>query len=197
MNCFLLTIDYVPSIFETFRLRLMKKMCPVSFLSLETFCLLAIVSSTIIPLFVMVSNRVAKLLLDRDIPQFVEVDGCNCRVWYPRQPAQCSVCREFGHRVRDCPLSGPCCHQPCHMARECTQAWGPSLSVSRTAVPPEYSMEIEDEIPATYSDTSSSVSDEVPITTVTSPSVIITCSNAAASSPCPGTITFCFDCYFR
>ena len=57
-------------------------------------------------------NRVAKILLDRDIPQFGEVDGCNCRVWYPRQPDQCSVCREFGHRSPACPLSGRCrrCH---------------------------------------------------------------------------------------
>ena len=53
-NCFLLTIDYVPSIFETSQSKLMKKLFPVSLLSLEKFCLLAIVSSTIIPLFVMV-----------------------------------------------------------------------------------------------------------------------------------------------
>ena len=71
-------------------------------------------------------NRVAKVLLDRDIPQFTEIDGCNCRIWYPRQPPQCSICREFGHRAPACPLSGRCrrCHQPGHMARECTQAWG-------------------------------------------------------------------------
>ena len=31
---------------------------------------------------------VAKVLLDRDIPQYVEVEGCSCRVWYQRQPAQ-------------------------------------------------------------------------------------------------------------
>ena len=37
-------------------------------------------------------NHVAKILLDRDISQFVEVDRCNYRVWYLRQPAQCSVC---------------------------------------------------------------------------------------------------------
>ena len=128
-------------------------------------------------------NRVAKILLDHDIPQYVEVDGCNCRVWYPRQPPQCSVCREFSHRAPACPLSGRCrrCHQPGHMARECTQAWGPPFSVSRT----DHSMETEDD-----SDTSSSASDDVSSTTasvpapvVTSPPVISTCSAAIVTSP--------------
>ena len=92
-------------------------------------------------------NRVAKVLLDRDIPQFVEVNGCSCRVWYLRQPVQCSVCREFGHRAPACPLSGRCrrCHQPGHMAREWTQAWGPLFPVSRSTDP---SIET-DEVPAT------------------------------------------------
>ena len=86
-------------------------------------------------------NRVAKVLLDHDIPQFIEIDGCNCRTWYPRQPPQCPVCREPGHRAPACPLSGLCrrCHQPGHMARECTQAWGPPPSVPRT----DHSMDVE------------------------------------------------------
>ena len=130
-------------------------------------------------------NRVAKVLLDRDIPQFAEVDGCNCRIWYPRQPPQCSVCKEFGHRAPACPLSGRCrrCHQSGHMARECTQAWGPSFSVSRT----DHSMEVEDD-----SDTSSYASEDVPSTTasvtspvVTSTPVISTCSTAAVPTSCP------------
>ena len=128
-------------------------------------------------------NRVAKILLDHDIPQFVEVEGCICRVWYPRQQPQCSVCREFGHRAPACPLSGRCrrCHQPGHMARECTQAWDQPFSVS----PTDHSMETEDD-----SDTSSSASDDVPNTTafvpspvVTSPPVISTCFAATVTSP--------------
>ena len=53
-------------------------------------------------------NRVARVLLDRDIPHFVEIDGCSCRVWYSRQPAQCTICRQSGHRAPACPLSGRC-----------------------------------------------------------------------------------------
>ena len=77
-------------------------------------------------------NRIVKILLTQDIPCFIEVEGCNCRVWYSRQPAQCSICREFGHRAPACPLSGRCrrCRQPGHVARECTQAWGPPPPVS-------------------------------------------------------------------
>ena len=76
-------------------------------------------------------NRLVKILLAQDIPSFVRVENCECRVWYPRQPPQCSICREFGHRAPACPLSGLCrrCRQPGHVARECTQAWGPSVSV--------------------------------------------------------------------
>ena len=80
-------------------------------------------------------NRLVKILLAQDIPSFVRVESCECRVWYPRQPPQCSICPEFGHRAPACPLSGLCrrCHQPGHVARECTQAWGPSVSVFRPA----------------------------------------------------------------
>ena len=69
-------------------------------------------------------NRLVKILLAQDIPSFVRVENCECRVWYPRQPPQCSICREFGHRALTCPLSGlcRCSRQPGHVARECTQA---------------------------------------------------------------------------
>ena len=71
-------------------------------------------------------NRVVEVALAKDVPYFVSVSGFNCRAWYSRQPAQCTVCREFGHRAPSCPLSGLCrrCRQPGHMARECRRAWG-------------------------------------------------------------------------
>ena len=80
-------------------------------------------------------NRLVKILLAQEIPCFVCVKDCDCRVWYPGQPSQCSICHESGHRALACPLSGLCrrCRQPGHMARECTQAWGPSVSVSSPA----------------------------------------------------------------
>ena len=75
----------------------------------------------------------------QDIPHFVEAEGCNCRVWYPRQPAQCSVSCKFCRLALTCPLLGRCrrCHQSGHTARECTQAWRsqlitvPSVSVDQ------------------------------------------------------------------
>ena len=80
-------------------------------------------------------NRVLKMILNEELPYFLSVCGCQCRVWYRGQPIQCFVCRELGHRAQACPLSGRCrhCHQVGHMARECARAWDPHPSVS--AVP--------------------------------------------------------------
>ena len=75
-------------------------------------------------------NRVVRMSLSKDIPSAVYVAGFDCRVWYARQPPQCSICNKSGHRNRDCPLSGLCrrCRQPGHRAKECRQAWGPTQS---------------------------------------------------------------------
>ena len=130
-------------------------------------------------------NWIVKILLTQDIPCFVEVEGCNCRVWYPRKPAQCSICREFGHRAPACPLSGRCrrCHQPGHVARECTQAWGPSFSVSRAT---DYAMETEEVSVTTASVTSpvTSASIVVPVTTTSTAHIIVSTAAATSSSSC-------------
>ena len=67
-------------------------------------------------------TRVAKITLTKDLPSSVRIAGYDARLWYQGQPQSCPVCRQFGHRVRDCPLNGLCrrCHQPGHMARECS-----------------------------------------------------------------------------
>ena len=77
-------------------------------------------------------NRILKLILNEDLPYFLSVCGFQCRVWYRGQPLQCLVCRQRGHRVQSCPLSGRCryCHQVGHMARDCAQAWDPPPVVS-------------------------------------------------------------------
>ena len=36
------------------------------------------------------------------VPSIVNVYGFECRVWYPGQPAYCSVCRSSGHLPRAC-----------------------------------------------------------------------------------------------
>ena len=67
-----------------------------------------------------------KIALDDEVSYFLRVHDFPCRAWYAGQPPQCSVCRKYGHRASDCPLSGLCrrCHQPRHLARKCWQAWG-------------------------------------------------------------------------
>ena len=81
-----------------------------------------------------VSNRtrVAKLTLLKDLPSSVRIAGFDVRLWYQGQPQSYPVCRQFGHRVRDCPLNGLCrrCRQPGHMVRECS-----SRRLSATVVP--------------------------------------------------------------
>ena len=67
-------------------------------------------------------TRVAIVTLLKDLPTSVRIAGLDVRLWYQGQPQPCPVCRQFGHRVRDCPLNGLCrrCRQPGHMARECS-----------------------------------------------------------------------------
>ena len=74
-------------------------------------------------------TRVAKVTLVKDLPSSVRIAGFDARLWYQGQPQSCPVCRQFGHRVRDCPLNGLCrrCRQPGHMARECPSRLLPTV----------------------------------------------------------------------
>ena len=57
---------------------------------------------------------VAKVTVLKDLPSSVRIAGSDVRLWYLGQPQSCPVCRQFGYRVRDCPLNGLCrqCRQP-------------------------------------------------------------------------------------
>ena len=129
-------------------------------------------------------NRVNLILLTEDSRCFVKVEECSCRVWYYRQPAQCYICREIGHRSPACPLSGRCrrCHHPGHVARECAQAWGPSFSAPRSTVPPDYSVETQEEVSAPVPVTTASVTDTSP--SDTTPAIATVCAAATVSKPC-------------
>ena len=103
-------------------------------------------------------TRTVLMSVNDSVPSIVNVHGFECRVWYPAQPAYCSVCRSSGHLPRACPLSGLCrrCKQPGYVARECVQAWiqpRPPAPVASDPVVPDVSSEEEEDL--------SSVSSEV------------------------------------
>ena len=79
-------------------------------------------------------TRVAKVTLLKDLPTSVRIAGFDVRLWYQGQPQPCPVCRQFVHRVRDCPLNGLCrrCRLPGHVARECSSR---EVSVAPSSVP--------------------------------------------------------------
>ena len=79
-------------------------------------------------------TRVAKVTLLKDLPTSVRIAGFDVRLWYQGQPQPCPVCRQFGHRVRDCPLNGLCrrCRLAGHVARECSSR---EVSVAPSSVP--------------------------------------------------------------
>ena len=83
-------------------------------------------------------TRVVKMTLTKDVPPVARVAGFDCRVWYRRQPACCTIYKKSGHRGKGCPLNGLCrrCEKPGHVAKECRNAWASrSTSVRRPAAP--------------------------------------------------------------
>ena len=111
-------------------------------------------------------TRVAKVTLLKDLPSTVRIAGFDVRLWYLGQPQSCPVCRQFGHRVRDCPLNGLCrrCRQPGHMARECSSRRSSAVVVPAPAlgVYPSVSADEEEDLDYVYFSASESdvVSDE-------------------------------------
>ena len=74
------------------------------------------------------------MLLSDHVPCFVHLDQFDCQVWYAGQPHQCLIYLSSGHRAPACPFSSLYrrCRKPGHIARECTQAWCPSVSAPAT-----------------------------------------------------------------
>ena len=112
-------------------------------------------------------TRVAKVTLTKDLPSSVRIAGFDARLWYQGQPQSCPVCRQFGHRVRDCPLNGLCrrCHQPGHMARECSSRRRTNPVPSTVPVPGvDHTMSDDgddpDYVPSSASESSSGPGDE-------------------------------------
>ena len=96
----------------------------------------------------------------------VSVADLPVRVFHAGQPVFCSICHESGHLPRDCPFSGLClhCKQPGHIARHCTQPWGPSSSS------PPVSTSSPQFVPSSVPSSSSSVSAfTIPSTSVSAP----------------------------
>ena len=96
------------------------------------------------------ATPVAKVTLLKDLPTSVRIAGFDVRLWYQGQPQACPVCRQFGHRVRDCPLNGLCrqCRQPGHMACECSSrrvSVAPSPAPVSGAEPPMSAADEEDQ----------------------------------------------------
>jgi len=117
--------------------------------------------------------RVAKVTLLKDLPSSVRIAGFDVRLWYQGQPQSCPVCRQFGHRVRDCPLNGLCrqCRQPGHMARECSSRLSAAAPVS---------------VPASGADPPMSDEEEDPDYVCPSASESEVCSSASESDDCSG-----------
>lgn len=108
-------------------------------------------------------TRVVKVTLMKDLPSSVRIAGFDVRLWYQGQPHACPVCRQFGHRVRDCPLNGLCrgCRQPGHMACECTSCRASAAVVSASAPGADPPMSADGEDDPDYVYFSASESDAV------------------------------------
>ena len=78
-------------------------------------------------------SRIIKMVVGKEIPSQLSIQGFPCRVWYRAQPVRCNICREIGHMAASCPNKGLCrrCKEPGHNAGQCVKAW----NTAQTSVP--------------------------------------------------------------
>ena len=81
-------------------------------------------------------DRILLMSVRESIPSSLNVLSFQLRTWYSGQPVKFSVCRESGHFLRACPLSGLWrrCKEPGHVARKCVRPWGQSRPPSPVPV---------------------------------------------------------------
>ena len=48
-------------------------------------------------------SRIIKMVVEKEIPSQLSIQGFPCRVWYRGQPVRCNICREIGHMAASCP----------------------------------------------------------------------------------------------
>ena len=74
-------------------------------------------------------SRIIKMVVEKEIPSQLSIQGFPCRVWYRGQPVRCNIC----HMATSSPNKGLCrrCKEPGHTAGQCVKAW----NTAQTYVP--------------------------------------------------------------
>lgn len=82
-------------------------------------------------------SKLVRMVIQKEIPRFIIINGIRVKIWYKGQPIRCDVCRKEGHKAASCPLRGKClrCHEAGHLARNCSRS--PWATTAVTAIPAE------------------------------------------------------------
>ncbi|PFX17278.1 Transposon TX1 uncharacterized 149 kDa protein [Stylophora pistillata] len=79
-------------------------------------------------------SKVVRMVLEREIPLFININGIRCKIWYRGQPLRCDRCCKEGHKATACPDKGKCyrCHKEGHLSRNCPDftVWGTPLATT-------------------------------------------------------------------